>query len=96
VNTAEDRSDHDDEGDGHAQSEKRYHDECYACPVGSLFMQMDSASPDVMEHLLAAAHELLQVARSAIDAAELVVERQRESRSGAGRGEPRVHRIDLD
>jgi hypothetical protein len=76
--------------------EHRYHDECYACPVGSLFMSMDSASPDMMEHLLAAAHELLQVARSAIDAAEAVVERQRETRSATGRTEPRVHRIDLD
>ena len=83
-----------DESD-EARSEKRYHDECYACPVGSLFMSMDTASPDMMEHLLAAAHELLQVARSAIDAAEVVVERQRESRGGARR-EPRVHRIDLD
>lgn len=76
--------------------EKRYHDECYACPVGSLFMSMDTASPDMMEHLLAAAHELLQVARSAIDAAEAVVERQREARSNAERAEPRVHRINLD
>jgi hypothetical protein len=76
--------------------EHSYHDECYACPVGSLFMSMDGASPDMMEHLLAAAHELLQVARSAIDAAEAVVERQRETRSGTGRTEPRVHRIDLD
>ena len=65
------------------------------CPVGSLFMSMDTASPDMMEHLLAAAHELLQVARSAIDAAEAVVERQREARS-SDRAEPRVHRIDLD
>jgi hypothetical protein len=75
---------------------KRYHDECYACPVGSLFMSMDTASPDMMEHLLTAAHELLQVARSAIDAAEAALERQRETRSGAGRSEPRVRRIDLD
>jgi hypothetical protein len=93
---AADADDTDDTDDGRVAGERRYHDECYACPVGSLFMSMDSASPDMMEHLLAAAHELLQVARSAIDAAEVVVERQRESRSGAGRGEPRVHRIDLD
>jgi hypothetical protein len=73
-----------------------FHDECYACPVGSLFASFDDASPDMMEHLLAAAHELLQVARSAIDAAEVAIDRQRESRNGAGRGEPRVHRIDLD
>ena len=75
--------------------ERRYHDECYACPVGSLFMSMDTASPDMMEHLLAAAHELLQVARGAIDAAEAVVERQREARNASG-GAPRVRRIDLD
>ncbi|HEY5012598.1 MAG TPA: hypothetical protein VIK61_07825 [Acidimicrobiia bacterium] len=82
--------------DRDAPGEKRYHDECYACPVGSLFMSMDSASPDMMEHLLAAAHELLQVARSAIDAADTVVERQRDARATAARGEPRVRRIDLD
>jgi hypothetical protein len=76
--------------------ERRYHDECYACPVGSLFMSMDTASPDMMEHLLAAAHELLQVARSAIDAAETVVERQREARAASGGAAPRVRRIDLD
>jgi hypothetical protein len=76
--------------------ENGFHDECYACPVGSLFASIDSASPDMMEHLLAAAQELLQVARSAIDAAEIVVERQRESRANTGRGEPRVRRIDLD
>jgi hypothetical protein len=105
VSTAEHRRNQDeaagaadahDVDDGRPTGEPRYHDECYACPVGSLFMSMDSASPDMMEHLLAAAHELLQVARSAIDAAEVVVERQRESRSGTGRGEARVHRIDLD
>jgi hypothetical protein len=76
-------------------NERRYHDECYACPVGSLFMSMDTASPDMMEHLLTAAHELLEVARSAIDAAEAVVERQREARASSG-GAPRVRRIDLD
>lgn len=92
----DDAHDDDHAHDEAAQGEKRYHDECYACPVGSLFMSMDAASPDMMEHLLAAAHELLQVARSAIDAAETVVERQREARTNAARGEPRVRRIDLD
>ena len=86
----------DPQREGDESSEPRYHDECYACPVGSLFMSMDTASPDMMEHLLAAAHELLQVARSAIDAAEVVVERQREARGNASRGEPRVRKIDLD
>jgi hypothetical protein len=89
------RDDHDD-GERAEPNERRYHDECYACPVGSLFMSMDTASPDMMEHLLAAAHELLQVARSAIDAAEAAVERQREARTASGGGAPRVHRIDLD
>jgi hypothetical protein len=76
--------------------EHRFHDECYACPVGSLFSSMETASPDMMEHLLAAAHELLQVARSAIDAAEIVVERQRDARANASRDEPRIRKIDLD
>jgi hypothetical protein len=89
---------HHAEGDDTEPQQPRFHDECYACPVGSLFMQMDTASPDMMEHLLAAAHELLQVARSAIDAAEAVVERQREARAASpgGSGGARVHRIDLD
>ena len=49
-----DRAEHTDraEHDGTAGG-RRYHDECYACPVGSLFMSMDTASPDMMEHLLA-------------------------------------------
>jgi hypothetical protein len=88
-----------DERDGARESaahERKFHDECYACPVGSLFTSMDTASPDMMEHLLAAAHELLQVARSAIDAAEAVVEQQREARRTSGGGGARVHRIDLD
>jgi hypothetical protein len=87
----DDQDEHEDE-----PRERKFHDECYACPVGSLFMSMDTASPDMMEHLLAAAHELLPVARSAIDAAEVVVERQREARSHASRGEPRIRKIDLD
>lgn len=80
-----------------ARDEPRLHDECYACPVGSMFASMEAASPDMLEHLLAAAHELLQVARSAIDAAESAVERQREARTAGPRaGEPRIHKIDLD
>jgi hypothetical protein len=79
-----------------AGDQPRFHDECYACPVGGLFASMDTASPDMMEHLLTAAHELLQVARTAIDAAESALERQREARASGGRAEPRVHRIDLD
>jgi hypothetical protein len=78
------------------RGEPRFHDECYACPVGSLFSGIDAASPDMMEHLLTAAQELLQVARGAIDAAESAIERQREARAASARPEPRVRRIDLD
>jgi hypothetical protein len=71
----------------------RYHDECYACPVGSVFMAARDAQPDAMEHLLAAAHELVQAARAALDAADAVIEQQRHARAPR---EPRLRRIDID
>ena len=79
---------HDDDTD------RRYHDECYACPVGSMFTAARDASPDAMEHLLAAAHELVQAARAALDAADAVIEQQRHARST--QREPRLRRIDID
>lgn len=70
------------------------HDECYACPIGGLFLTLQGAQPDATEHLLNAAQEMLQVARAVIDAAEEVVEQRR--RSAARRsGERRVRRIDI-
>jgi hypothetical protein len=74
--------------------EPTHHAECYACPVGSVFMAARDASPDAMEHLLAAAHELVQAARAALDAADAVIEQQRSARSAPR--EPRLRRIDID
>jgi predicted metal-binding protein len=68
------------------------HDECYACPVGGMFAKLDAVQPDALEHLLTAAHELLQAARAVIDAADGVVEQQRRARELR---EPRVRRIDV-
>ena len=71
----------------------RFHDECYACPVGSMFMAARDAQPEAMEHLLTAAHELVQAARVALDAADAVIEQQRRTRA---QREPRLRRIDID
>ncbi len=38
------------------------------CPVGMALTTVNQASPDVLEHLLAAAREFLLAARAAIDA----------------------------
>jgi hypothetical protein len=75
------------------EPEHRHHDECYACPIGSVFSAARDAQPDAMEHLLAAAHELVQAARVALDAADAVIEQQRAARTPR---EPRLRRIDID
>lgn len=53
---------------------------------------------DAVEHLWAAAHELLQAARTVIDAADAVVleqqQRAADRRQGAS-GPPRLRRIDI-
>ncbi|MDQ1521529.1 MAG: hypothetical protein QOI55_2602 [Actinomycetota bacterium] len=75
--------------DGEAQ----FHAECYACPIGGMFTAARDAQPEAMEHLLAAAHELVQAARVALDAADAVIEQQRQARAPR---EPRLRRIDID
>jgi hypothetical protein len=58
----------------------------------------DAADPagDAMEHLWAAAHELLQAARAVIDAADAVVlEQQRRAAARPSPPEPRLRRIDV-
>ena len=73
----------------------KLHDECYACPVGSFFVGMQTAQPDAMEHVLNVASELLEVARSAIDGAEAAIEHQRGERAARGTRPSRVRRIDI-
>ena len=76
-------------------TDPKFHDECYACPVGSFFMGVQSAQPDAMEHLLVAAQELLSVARSAIDVADGAIEHQRSAREERQSRPSRVRRIDI-
>lgn len=72
----------------------RYHDECYACPVGGLFLTARGASPETVEHLVNAASELVAAMRSVLQAAEEFLEQQRGAR--AADGPARVQRIHLD
>ena len=69
-------------------------EECYACPIGGFFLTLQGAEPDATEHLLSAAHEMLQFARAVIDAAEEVVD-QRQQAAARRSGERRVRRIDI-
>ncbi len=73
----------------------KVHDECYACPVGSFFVGLQDAQPDATEHLLLAAQELLNVARSAIDVADRALEHQRSGREQRRSQTSRVRRIDI-
>lgn len=79
--------------DGHS------HEECYACPVGGLFLTARQGGPEAFEHLLNAASELVAAARSLVDAAERAIDHQRaagRSTAGGDGGTPsRVRRIDL-
>jgi hypothetical protein len=57
------------------------------CPVGALFLGLQSAaSPDAVEHLLNAASELVAAARAALDAADAVIESQREAHARRAAG----------
>lgn len=64
---------------------------CAACPVGPLLRAWRELEPEAVDHLLAATHELLAVARAVIDAADGIVEEQRRGRRRA----PRVRRLDV-
>lgn len=71
------------------------HGECYACPIGGLFLTIQGARPDATEHLLNAVHELIGVARAFLDAADEIVEQRRHA-VARREGEPRVQRIDIE
>ena len=94
---ADERPFADDPGEPGAEAERDRggpHDECYACPVGSLFAEARGLDSEALDHLFTAARELISVARSMLDAAESAVEHQQAARGRAAR--PRVQRIDLD
>lgn len=72
------------------------HAECYACPVGTFFDGLQqTAAPDTLDRLLGVAHELLDIARTAIDAADSAVGEQRAARSTRAERTNRVRRIDI-
>lgn len=62
--------------------------ECYACPVGIAFGTVRGASPETLDHLMAASRELVAAARTVMEALEANLERR-------GRTGPLQH-IDLD
>lgn len=77
--------------------ERGHHAECYACPVGGLFLTARTGSPEAVEHLVNAASELVAAMRSVLEAAESFLEHQRGHQAPPARGESvtRIQRIDL-
>jgi hypothetical protein len=61
--------------------------------VGWLTDALRNLEPEAVDHLLAAAHEMLQAARAVVDAADAIVEEQRRARR---RGDERIRRIDVE
>lgn len=83
------------------QDEPRYHDECYACPIGGLFLTARTSphAGEAVDHLVNAASELVAAAKSMAEAAEFFLDQQRAASQRGERGGPgasRVQRIDLD
>jgi hypothetical protein len=77
--------------------EPRFHDECYACPVGGLFLTSRAGAPEAVDHVLNAASEMLAAFKVLADAAERFIEAQRGSTGPPGPSDPRrVRRIHLE
>ncbi|MBX7161880.1 MAG: hypothetical protein K1X95_16455, partial [Acidimicrobiia bacterium] len=55
--------------------------ECYACPIGMAFGTVRDASPETMDHLVAASRELVSAARSVMQALEANLERYSQNTS---------------
>jgi hypothetical protein len=51
--------------------------ECYACPVGAVFQMLRGASPETLDHVLAASRETVAALRSILEAVEAGLDRPR-------------------
>lgn len=67
--------------------EPTYAPECYACPIGTVFMTFQGARPEATEHLLRAGKELLAAMRALLDGASQFLEETER------RGPARVEKI---
>ena len=65
-------------------AEKQYVPECYACPIGTVSMAVQGATPDASEHLIRAGRELLGAFKSLLDGVDGFLNMM-EERSGAAR-----------
>ena len=72
----------------------KYVPECYACPIGTASMAIQSAAPDASEHLIRAGRELLSAFRSALDGLDAFLEMM-EERSNAARPQATVQSIPI-
>lgn len=50
-----------------AAEEPRYAPECYACPIGTVSMAVQRATPEAGEHLVRAGRELILALRGVLD-----------------------------
>lgn len=58
-----------------ADAGERLRPECYGCPVGVAFGTVREASPETLDHLVAASRELVSAARSVMEALEVNLDR---------------------
>jgi hypothetical protein len=79
---------------GVPEPEARVHDECYACPIGGLFLTARQTGPEAFEHLIRAASELALAAKAMVEVAERFLEQQRTP--GATHPPQRVQHIDVE
>jgi hypothetical protein len=71
---------------------QRYVPECYACPIGTVSMAVQGATPDATEHLIRAGRELLGAFKSMLDGLDSFLNLM-EERSGASRKTATVQAI---
>lgn len=80
--------------------EPRHHEECYACPIGGLFLTARTSpqAGEALDHLVSAASELVAAAKSMAEAAEVFLDQQRTRgpQPADASDEGRVQRIHLD
>jgi hypothetical protein len=73
---------------------QKYVPECYACPIGTASMAVQSAAPDATEHLIRAGRELLGAFRSLLEGIDTFLNTM-EERAGASHKTATVQSIPI-
>lgn len=66
-------------------AEQRYAPECYACPIGTVSMRIQSSAPEATEHVIKAGKELLGAVRVLLEGLDAFLDTMEERRAAAER-----------